>query len=189
MRNHISAILMRFKIVLLPALLIFVASTYLMCLSSLCTQTMQKTLVTIASNLFFVGAGLMVFWFLLVFPSFYSSLLQRKKVTNLDLNKFAQAHSRYLIPLPSFTNFVVALLVLIGSAILLWMAQITWHDITVWNKSISMIFFGSRTGENISQGIGLKVIHYLLISFGLLISSSLIFFYSRLQRARTANIF
>ena len=80
---------MRFKIVLWPALIMFVASSYLMCLISLGTQTMQKTLITIAINLFIVGTVLTIFWVLLVFPSFYSSLHQRKKTTILDFNKHA----------------------------------------------------------------------------------------------------
>lgn len=182
MRNQILAIFVRFKIVLLPALIMFVASSYLMCLQSLGTQTMQKTLVTLAFNLFIVGTVLTVFWTLLVFPSFYSSLHQRKKTSNLDFNKYAHTHIWGLTPHLTFPNLVAASLFLIGSAILLWMAQITLHDITVWNKSFSTIFFGSRTGENISQGIGMKVIHYLLISFGLLLSGSSILIYRRLQR-------
>jgi hypothetical protein len=173
----------RFKIVLLPALVMFVASSYLLCLKSLGTQTMQKTLVTMAFDLSIAGTVLTIFWFLLVFPSFYSSFCQRKKTTNLDFNKYT--HTRSLIPYPSFANLVAASLVLLGTAILLWMTQITWNDISVWNKSISPIFFGSRTGENISLGIDMKVIHYFLTSFTLLIFGSLIFIYRRLQRERT----
>jgi hypothetical protein len=56
----------------------------------------------------------------------------------------------------------------LGSITLAWVGQLTWHDITVWGKDLVLIFFGSRTGENISLGIGMKVIHYFLIGLTLL---------------------
>lgn len=182
MRNLILAILMRFKIVLLPALLMFVVSSYLICLASLGLQTMRNALVSIAFNLFIGGTALTIFWFLLTFPSFYFALRQRKKTHNFDFDRSTHMSIRWHVLNPTFTNLVTASLLLLGSAVLVWMAQITWHDVTVWNKSLSMIFFGSRTGENISLGIDLKLIHYFLISLGLLISASLIFIYGKLQR-------
>ena len=62
-----------------------------------------------------------------------------------------------------------------GSAILGWVSWLTWHDVTVWGKDLSLIFFGSRTGEPISLGIGMKVIYYSLIGLALLISGLGIF--------------
>jgi len=56
-----------------------------------------------------------------------------------------------------------------GSVILTWVGWLTWHDITVWGKDIPLIFFGSRTGEPISLGLGMKVIHYFLIGLALFI--------------------
>jgi hypothetical protein len=56
-----------------------------------------------------------------------------------------------------------------GSAILAWVGWLIWHDVTVWGKDISLIFFGSRTGEFMSLGVGVKAIHYFLIGLALLI--------------------
>jgi hypothetical protein len=55
-----------------------------------------------------------------------------------------------------------------GSLILAWVGQLTWHDMTVWGKDLVLVFIGSRTGESISLGIGMKVIHYFLIGLALL---------------------
>jgi len=55
------------------------------------------------------------------------------------------------------------ILITFGSTILAWVGWLTWHDITTWGKDLALIFFGSRTGEAISLGIGMKVIYYLLI--------------------------
>jgi len=77
--------------------------------------------------------------------------------------------SRLLPNLPSF------LLVAFGSIILAWVGYLTGYDMTTWGKDIGLIFFGSRTGEAISLGIGIKVIHYFLIGLGLLLSGLLTF--------------
>ena len=57
-----------------------------------------------------------------------------------------------------------------GLIILAEVGLLTWYDMTMWGKDIALIFFGSRTGEAISLGIGMKVIYYFLISLALLIS-------------------
>jgi len=66
-----------------------------------------------------------------------------------------------------------------GLAVLTWVGWLTWHDIAVWSKDIALIFFGSRTGEAISLGIGMKVIHYLSIGLALLLSGLLAFLRKR----------
>jgi len=63
--------------------------------------------------------------------------------------------------------FTPPLLIALGSIILVWVACLTWYDITIWGKDTALIFFGSRTGEVISLGIGMQVIHYLLIGVAL----------------------
>jgi len=62
-----------------------------------------------------------------------------------------------------------------GSIILAWVVWLTWYDMTSLGKDIILIFFGSRTGEAISLGIGMRVIHYFLISLALLLSGLLTF--------------
>jgi len=67
----------------------------------------------------------------------------------------------------------------LGSIILAWVGWLTWHDMTVWDKDVAIIFFGSRTGEAISLGIGMRVIHYLLIGSALFLPGVLMFFRKR----------
>jgi hypothetical protein len=62
--------------------------------------------------------------------------------------------------------FIIAL----GSIILVWVACLIWFDITFWNKDVALIFFGSRKGELISLGIGMQLIHYLLIGLAFQLS-------------------
>ena len=60
-----------------------------------------------------------------------------------------------------------------GSIILAWVGWLTWYDMTSWGKDITLIFFGSRTGETISLGIDMRVIYYLLTGLALLLSGLL----------------
>jgi hypothetical protein len=66
----------------------------------------------------------------------------------------------------------VIVLSLIASAalILSWVSWLTWVDVTEWGKDLGSIFFGSRVGEPISLGIGIRVIHYFLIGLSLLVA-------------------
>jgi len=79
----------------------------------------------------------------------------------------------------SFLKSHIVLVSLFGSAalVLAWVSWLTWNDITVWNKDISTVFFGSRTGEAISLGIGMTVIHYF--SIGILLLTTGVVLYLR----------
>jgi len=55
-----------------------------------------------------------------------------------------------------------------GILVLAWVGLLTWTDISTWNKDLGTIFFGSRTGEAVSLGIGMTFIHYVLIGISLL---------------------
>jgi hypothetical protein len=55
-----------------------------------------------------------------------------------------------------------------GVLVLAWVGSLTWTDISYWGKDIGTIFFGSRTGENISLGVGMTVFNYFLISMALI---------------------
>ena len=72
-------------------------------------------------------------------------------------------------------HIVVLSLVGCAAAILAWVGWLTWLDITNWGKDLGTIFFGSRTGEPISLGIGMTVLHYFLIGMLLLASGLIIF--------------
>ena len=65
------------------------------------------------------------------------------------------------------SNVVGLVLTALGSIILAWVGWLTWHDVTVWSKDLTLIFFESRTGEAISLGIDMKVIHYFLTGLAL----------------------
>jgi len=75
---------------------------------------------------------------------------------------------RHLLP-----NAAGLLLAASGSIILAWVGWLTWYDMTSWGKDIALIFFGPRTGEAISLGIGMRVIYYLLTGLALLLSGLL----------------
>ena len=78
-------------------------------------------------------------------------------------------------------KLVSQLLAVLGSIIMVWVGVLTFYDMTVWSKDISLIFFGSRTGEAISLGIGVKVIHYFILGLAILLSVFIIFLRSRLE--------
>jgi hypothetical protein len=73
------------------------------------------------------------------------------------------------------SNLAGLLLTAFGSIILAWVGWVTWYDMTMWGKDIALIFFESRTGEAISLGIGMKVIHHFLIGLALLLSGLITF--------------
>jgi len=70
--------------------------------------------------------------------------------------------------LRSIPNLIVLSLFALAVVILAWVGQIMLNDISVWNKDLSMILFGSRNGEAISLGMGMVLIHYLLIGISFL---------------------
>jgi hypothetical protein len=67
-----------------------------------------------------------------------------------------------------------------GAWVLGWVSWLTWNDISVWSKDIGSIFFGSRTNEVISLGIGMTVIHYFLIGMSLLAAGVVLFMRNRI---------
>jgi hypothetical protein len=66
-------------------------------------------------------------------------------------------------------NIIFLSLVASGAFVLGWVGWLTWNDITEWSKDVGTIFFGSRTGEGISLGIGMALIHYFVIGASLLV--------------------
>ena len=76
-------------------------------------------------------------------------------------------------------NVVIISLIVVGSMTLYQVGFVMWKDMTLWGKDLSLIFFGSRTGESISLGIGLQLVHYYLIGILLLFSAILLLFLKR----------
>lgn len=187
---------MRYKVVLLPALILFVISSYLGCLSSILLDPgINTTVVTTALGLCGGGIVLVLGWFLLLCPSIISRLHKRfgsrgedsgQEKPNFDPEKCRITLINHTFrslskPRLSFAGLVSSSLVISGLFTLAWVGQLTWNDIVVWNKGIIEIFFGSRTGENISLGIGIKVIHYLLLGLTLCFSGLATFLHGRLR--------
>jgi hypothetical protein len=77
--------------------------------------------------------------------------------------------------LRSLPNLITLSLVVSGLFLLAWVIQLTWIDISVWNKDIGTILVGSRTNEQISLGIGMTVMNYLLIGVALIAVGSVVF--------------
>lgn len=75
-------------------------------------------------------------------------------------------------------NLMGAVLAAYGMTTLLWVFQLTLHDIITWGKDITLIFFGSRTAEYKfpTMGIDMRVIHYFLIGLALLLLGLVVLF-------------
>ncbi len=82
-------------------------------------------------------------------------------------------------------QIVVLSLVASAALIMAWVGWLTWYDMSVWSKDIGSIFFGSRTGEAISLGIGMTVIHYFLIGLSLLAAGLVLFLRNRIGVTKT----
>jgi hypothetical protein len=76
-------------------------------------------------------------------------------------------------------------LICAGSIVMVWVGWLTWFDMTEWGKDIGSIFLGSRTGEAISLGIGMKVLHYFLISLSLIGAGSVLFLGNRILNVKS----
>ena len=89
---------------------------------------------------------------------------------NVLLTEGVKSHASRLLP-----NLGSFFLMSVGTIILAWISWLTWYDMTTWGKDIAIIFFGSRTGEAPSLGIGMKVIYYFLIGSTSLLTGLLTF--------------
>jgi len=98
----------------------------------------------------------------------------------LQLSKLGLAR---LIP-----HIIVLSLVASAALTMAWVGWLTWNDITVWNKDIGTIFFGSRTGESISLGIGMTLIHYLLVGMSLLAAGLVLFLKNRILATKPQQL-
>lgn len=83
----------------------------------------------------------------------------------------------------SLLNRASLLLIAIGSVILIYLGWLTWYDTTTWGKNLFRIFFGSRTGESLDLGIGMRVVYYFVIGLALLLSGVITFAQRRQSRS------
>ena len=78
---------------------------------------------------------------------------------------------RLLKQLRSPWNISTLSLIIFGWSTLAWAGQIIWTDISFYGKDLGTTLFGSRMGENISLGVDMRLIYYVLIGVCLLLSS------------------
>ena len=87
-------------------------------------------------------------------------------------SKFGKQHGKVgrfgALELSTF-NLTIIFLLGAGSLTLIWVGSLVWNDIAFWGKEFSVVFLGSRVGENISLGLDLRVIHYYLIGILLIV--------------------
>jgi len=113
-------------------------------------------------------------------PSTDSASKEQTGVAPTEVSAPPKPTERY--PISISLDLVGSLLATFGSIILAWVGWLTWYDTTTWGKSLASIFFGSRTGEAMSLGIGMKAIHYLLTGSALVLLGSYVFFQQRRRK-------
>ena len=94
--------------------------------------------------------------------SFVSKLITFVKAPKLELQKDIQ-------------NMIASSVFVVGVAILAGTTKIILTDINGSDMGLSTLLLGSRTGESISLGIGLNLLHYILIGSTLLLSGIMFF--------------
>ena len=110
----------------------------------------------------------------------FDALLESMQKKELEKS----ARPSLLKQLVSPLNLASLSLMFVGSAASVWIANLIWFDISFWGKDIGLILFGSRIGEAISLGVGMQVIHYVLIGSVLLFSGLLMLFRNRIMSAK-----
>ena len=146
---------------ILPALFFFVLSSYIAFSTfQVADHSAKQGLLALALSLFVGGIVLTLHW------GYYwmiSRGLQESKSGGIPGG-------------PSFGRIISLSLIILGTITLVWVCQLTLHDMITWGKDITRIFFSSRTAEHMfpTLGIDMRVIHYLLIGVTLLLLGSVI---------------
>jgi hypothetical protein len=78
-----------------------------------------------------------------------------------------------VVQTPLFPRLIGLSLMILGFLTLVWISQLTWHEMNTWHKDLGFSLFTYRTGEPIGLGIGMKVIYYFMIGSALLLSGTL----------------
>jgi len=150
------------KITLFPALVLFILSI----LFSVITLTvgdflLKQLLLILTMSLFIGGLILAVYWG-------YSWVFSKK---------FHERDSGFFVWLLSHSRLIGFLLLFLGMVTLVWVGGLVWNDIVEWKKDLGLIFFGSRTGEAISLGIGFVLIHYFFVGLTFVLLSLVVLFH------------
>ena len=147
----------------LPALFLFVLSSYFAFYTSqVVDPSARQGLTILALSLFVGGLVLTLHW------GYYWVISRRLQ----------ESKSRGLSRAPSFGHLISFSLIALGAVTLAWVGQLTLHDMITWGKDITRIFFSSRTAEHMfpTLGIGMRVIHYSLIGLALILLGLVVLF-------------
>ena len=90
--------------------------------------------------------------------------------------------------LRSMPNLIIFSLFVVGALVLVWVGSLAINDITAWNKDVGTIFFGSRTGEAISLGMGMTLINYVYVSLAFFGAGTVLFVRNRMQTSSDQQI-
>lgn len=150
------------RVTLFPALLMFILSIVFSVIALVVVDFALKQLLLILTMSLFIGGIILAgYWG-------YSWVLSKK---------FHERESGFFVMLLSHSRFLGFFLLLLGALILVWVGGLIWNDITVWNKELGVIFFGSRVGENISLGIGVVLVHYFFVGLTFVLLSLVVLFH------------
>ena len=142
------------NITLLPALVMFVLSILFAGVSLIVVDfSLKQGLLILILSLFIGGLIYTVYWG-------YSWFWSRK---------IHEINSSLLFRILSQNKLLVIIFLILGLATFVWVFQLIWNDIVVWNKDLGLIFFGSRVGEFIGLGIGMRLVHYFFIGLTFLL--------------------
>ena len=143
------------KITLLPAFVLFVLSILFASISLIVVDfSLKQSLLVLVMSLLVGGFIYTVYW---GYSWFWS-----KKINEIN--------NSLIFRILSQNKILVITCLILGSVTVLFVFQIIWNDLVVWNKDLGLIFFGSRVGEAISLGIGIKLIHYFFIGLTFLLT-------------------
>ena len=152
------------KITLLPAFVMFVLSILFSLINLIVVDfSLKQSLLVLIMSLLIGGLIYTVYWG-------YSWFWSRKIHEN---------NNSLLFRILSHNKLLAIIFLVLGLATFVWVFQLIWKDIVFWNKDLGLIFFGSRVGESISWGIGMRLVHYffggltfLLIGLAILVHNS-----------------
>jgi len=142
------------KITILPALVMFVLSILFSFISLIVIDfSLKQGLLILILSLFIGGLTYTAYW---GYSWFWSK-------------KIHENNNSLLFKILSQNKLLVIIFLILGLAIFVWVFQLIWNDIANWNKELGLIFFGSRIGESISLGIGMRLVHYFFIGLTFLL--------------------
>jgi hypothetical protein len=142
------------KITVIPALVLFVLSiVFSLVLLIVVDLSLKQGLLILVMSLFIGGLTYIVYW---GYSWFWSK-------------KIHESNNGLLFRMLSHNKLLVLIFLSLGSVIFVWVLSLVWKDVVFWGKDLGLIFFGSRVGEPISLGIGMKVVHYFFVGLTFLL--------------------